>query len=129
MIHSTSLLGLLKEFRGQNLQNFIPSASAYAFGRRPNFLKCELRLRPNVKNTALVIHSSTTEVTLLLKRWPCDRCDKSFASCAGKRKHFIIEHGDGGQFPCEICSRKMPSKGSLKYHVKQVHTKVKFVKE
>ena len=54
-MHSTSLLGLLKEFRGQNLQNFIPSASAYAFGRRPNFLKQELRLRPNVKNTASVI--------------------------------------------------------------------------
>ena len=38
-MHSTSLLGLLKEFRGQNLQNFVPLASAYAFGRRPNFLK------------------------------------------------------------------------------------------
>ena len=36
-MHSTSLLGLLKEFGGQNLQNFTPSASAYAFGRRPNF--------------------------------------------------------------------------------------------
>ena len=54
-MHSTSLLGLLKEFRGQNLQNFIPSTSASAFGRRPNFLKYELRLRPNVKNTASVI--------------------------------------------------------------------------
>ena len=52
-MHSTSLLGLLKEFRGQNLQNFVPSA--YAFGRRPNLLKCELRLQPNVKNMALVI--------------------------------------------------------------------------
>ena len=27
-MHSTSLLGLLKEFRRQNLQNFVPSASA-----------------------------------------------------------------------------------------------------
>ena len=35
--------------------DFIPSASAYAFGQRPNFLKGELRLRPNVKNTASVI--------------------------------------------------------------------------
>ena len=51
-MHCTSLLGLLKEFPGQNLQNFIPVASAYAFGRKPNFLKWELRLRPNVKNTA-----------------------------------------------------------------------------
>ena len=32
---------------------FIPSASA--FGLRPNFLKRELRLRPNVKYTASVI--------------------------------------------------------------------------
>ena len=56
MLHSTSLLGLLKEFQGQNLQNFVPSASAYAFGWSPIFLKCELRLWPNVKNTALVIH-------------------------------------------------------------------------
>ena len=39
-MHSTSLLGLLKEFRGQNLQIFVPLA--YAFGRRPNFLKCKL---------------------------------------------------------------------------------------
>ena len=38
---STSLLGLLKEFRRQNLQNFVQSASAYAFDRRPNFLKNE----------------------------------------------------------------------------------------
>ena len=52
-MHSTSLLGLLKEFRGQNLQNFVPSA--YAFSRRPNFFKRELRLQPNVKNTASVI--------------------------------------------------------------------------
>ena len=44
-MHSTSLLGLLKEFRGQNLQNFIPSALAYAFGRRPN-----------VENRTSVIH-------------------------------------------------------------------------
>ena len=58
------------------------------------------------------------------KRWPCDRCDKTFASDAGKQKHFIVEHGDGGQFTCDICSRKMPSKGCLKYHFKQVHTKV-----
>ena len=58
------------------------------------------------------------------KRWPCDRCNKTFASDAGKQKHFIVEHGDGGQFPCDICSRKMPSKGCLKYHIKQVHTKV-----
>ena len=55
-MHSTSLLELLKEFRGQNVQIFVPSASAYAFGRRPNFLKWELQLRPNVKNTASVIH-------------------------------------------------------------------------
>ena len=54
-MHSTSLFGLLKEFRGKIFQNFVPSASAYAFGRRPNFLKQELRLRPNVKNTASVI--------------------------------------------------------------------------
>ena len=54
-MHSTSLLWLLKEFRGWNWKNFIPSASAYAFGRRPNFLQQELRLRPNVKNTASVI--------------------------------------------------------------------------
>ena len=58
------------------------------------------------------------------KRWPCDRCNKTFASDAGKQKHFIVEHGDGGQFTCDICSRKMPSKGCLKYHFKQVHTKV-----
>ena len=58
------------------------------------------------------------------KRWPCDRCDKTFASDAGKQKHFIVEHGGGGQFTCDICSRKMPSKGCLKYHIKQVHTKV-----
>ena len=55
-MHSTLLLGLLKEFRKQNLQNFVPSASAYAFDRRPNFFKCELRLQLNVKNTASVIH-------------------------------------------------------------------------
>ena len=54
-MHSTSLLWLLKEFQGQNLQNFIPSASAYPFGRRPNFLKGELWFRPNVKNMASVI--------------------------------------------------------------------------
>ena len=54
-MHSISLLGLLKESRGQNLQNFVPSALAYAFSQRPNFLKWELRLRPNVKNTASVI--------------------------------------------------------------------------
>jgi hypothetical protein len=52
-MHITSLLGLLKEFQGQNLQNFVPSA--YAFGRRPNFFKFDLRLRPNVKNMASVI--------------------------------------------------------------------------
>ena len=55
-MHSTSLLGLLKEFLGQNLQNFVSSASAYVFGQRPNFLKWELQLQPNVKNTASVIH-------------------------------------------------------------------------
>ena len=53
-MHSTSLLGLLKEFRGQNLQNFVPSSLAYAFCRRPNLLKCELWFLPN--NTASVIH-------------------------------------------------------------------------
>ena len=53
MNHSTSLLGLLKEFRGQNLLNFIPSA--YAFNQRPNFLDGENQLQPNVKNTASVI--------------------------------------------------------------------------
>ena len=63
-MHSTSLLGLLKEFRGQNLQNFIPSASAYAFGRWPNFLEQELRLRPNVKNTASVILCTEYEYSL-----------------------------------------------------------------
>ena len=47
-MRSTSLLG-------QNLQNIIPSALAYAFGQRPNFFKWELQLRPNVKNTASVI--------------------------------------------------------------------------
>ena len=36
-------------------KNFVPSALAYAFSRRPNFLKRELRLWPNVKNTTLVI--------------------------------------------------------------------------
>ena len=55
LMHFTSLLWLLKEFWGRNLQIVIPSASAYAFGQRPNFLKRELRLRPNVKNTASVI--------------------------------------------------------------------------
>ena len=47
-MHSTPLLG-------QNLQHFIPSGSAYALGRWPNFLKYELRLWPNVKNMASVI--------------------------------------------------------------------------
>jgi hypothetical protein len=54
-MHSTSLLGQLKEFRGQNLQNFVPSALAYAFGQRPNFLKQKLWIWPNVKNMASVI--------------------------------------------------------------------------
>ena len=54
-MHSTSILWLLKELRGCNLQNFVPSTCAYAFGRSPNFLKQELQLRPNVKNTASVI--------------------------------------------------------------------------
>ena len=65
-MHSTSLLGLLKNFWGQNLQNFIPLALPYAFGRRPNFFKWELWLRPNVKNTASVIHW-----------WQCRKFDKS----------------------------------------------------
>ena len=34
----------------------IYKTSAYAFGQRPYFLKCELRLQLNVKNTASVIH-------------------------------------------------------------------------
>ena len=55
-MHSTSLLGLLKEFSGQNLQNYVPMASAYAFGQRPNFLKGKLRIRPIVENTASFIH-------------------------------------------------------------------------
>jgi hypothetical protein len=55
-MHSISLLGQLKEFRGMNLQNVVPSASAYAFGRRRYFIKCELRLKPNVTNTSSVIH-------------------------------------------------------------------------
>ena len=48
-MHSTSLLGLLKEFRVQN--------RTFGFGLyfRPNFFKWELRLWPNVKNTASVI--------------------------------------------------------------------------
>ena len=45
----------LKEFQGQNLQNFIPPASASAFGQRPNFLNYELWLWPNVKNMTSVI--------------------------------------------------------------------------
>ena len=53
-MHSTSLLGLLKEFRGQNLQNFVPSALAYAFSRMPYFSKRELCLWPNVKSTQWV---------------------------------------------------------------------------
>ena len=32
-MHSTSLLELLKEFRGQNVQNFVPSTLAYAFAQ------------------------------------------------------------------------------------------------
>ena len=48
----------------QNLQNLVPSASTYAFGRRPNFLKQELRLWPNVKNTASVILWNTIKLTL-----------------------------------------------------------------
>ena len=69
-MHSTSLLWLLKEFRGWNLQNFIPSASAYAFGQRPNFLKQELRLRPNV----ILCPGSLGQMT----HWPSIRCSKNF---------------------------------------------------
>ena len=54
-MHFTSLLWLLKEFWGWNLQNFVPLASAYAFSWRPIFLKPELQLQPNVKNTVSVI--------------------------------------------------------------------------
>ena len=75
MIHSTSLLGLLKEVQGQNLQNFVPAASAYAFGRRPNFLKWELWLRLNVKNMALVIHCTIQySITYILSQ-----CQKGLA--------------------------------------------------
>ena len=48
-MHSTSLLGAAEG---------VPRAKftkLHTFGRRPNFLKYKLRLRPNVKNTASVI--------------------------------------------------------------------------
>ena len=64
-MHST--LRLLKEFRGQNLQNFVPSALAYAFGRRPNFLNWKLRLRPKAKILASVIHWSEQPFSYCLR--------------------------------------------------------------
>ena len=56
LMHSTSLLGLLKEFWRQNSQN-----SGRTFDQRPNFFKWELRLWPNIKNTASVIHCIEAE--------------------------------------------------------------------
>ena len=46
--------------------DFVPSASAYAFGRRPNYFKTELWLRPNVKNTASVILWPEADTSLLI---------------------------------------------------------------
>ena len=52
--------------------DFIPSASAYAFGRRPDYFKRRLRLRPNVKNTASVIHYSfTLDLKKAVKKIKC----------------------------------------------------------
>jgi len=36
----------------------------------------------------------------------------------------IMEHEEGPKFSCNICDRKMATTGKLKYHMKQVHTKV-----
>ena len=82
-MHSTSLLGLLKKFRVQNWQNFIPYASAYAFGWRPNFLEWELRLWPNTLIQILKIELfiginqlSFVALNLKLQNWYC--CNFNF---------------------------------------------------
>ena len=41
LMHSTSLSKVLKEFREQNVQDFVASASAQFFGKRPNLKKNE----------------------------------------------------------------------------------------
>ena len=143
---STSLLGLLKEFRRQNLQNFVPSALAYAFGRRPNFSKGKLRIRPNVKNTTSVIHWSYCYISSLFFQLPTAEQwytaatavfdviftkideENSDDSIAGRVNQTLVNHVDiGARFSDARCAKALPmafsayKEGLQSHYLQEVH--------
>ena len=52
--------------------------------------------------------------------FPCDQCDKEFASERLFRKHLAVTHTEG-MFQCDICKKRMKNEHYLKSHM-MIHT-------
>lgn len=55
------------------------------------------------------------------KRYPCERCDKSFTRKSDARKHVRVVHDRLKIFVCEVCDKKFARKDYLGKHLKSVH--------
>lgn len=61
-----------------------------------------------------------------VKRYRCQHCGEYFRYFFKKKQHLATVHGEQGkEFKCQFCPRAFPLSGTLGYHIKTVHLKIK----
>eukprot|EP00088_Acartia_fossae_P017462 TRINITY_DN1990_c0_g1_i4.p1 TRINITY_DN1990_c0_g1~~TRINITY_DN1990_c0_g1_i4.p1 ORF type:complete len:717 (+),score=74.48 TRINITY_DN1990_c0_g1_i4:58-2208(+) len=76
--------------------------------------KSSFKTLENCKNHQLLFHASDSH-----KLFPCDMCDKKFASNQLRNKHMNLMHIK--RFECDICNKKCSERTQLRIH-RRIHT-------
>ena len=56
-------------------------------------------------------------------RFPCDQCEKVFASGSGLKDHIVRIHSEEMNFSCDYCNKSFKVERVLKKHIKDLHEK------
>ena len=59
------------------------------------------------------------------ENFPCEHCEKVFATFSIKATHIKNMHSNTEPHPCELCGKTFGTVGLRETHIKNVHSKLK----
>ena len=104
---------LFKDLNQLNLHSYTHLTDEQT--REKQFFQCSKCKNKYSSMEALDHHLDTASHS-----FPCDQCDKEFASERLFRKHLAVTHTEG-MFQCNICKKRMKNEHYLKSHM-MIHT-------
>ena len=93
-----------------------------------------LKQKRSLKNTNVwkqkvsLLHHKAKIHGIVIKTYPCDKCDRTFNSLISISSHRRRNHLDENDVKCKFCNLKCPSKQDLTRHLTKNHNGARLIK-